>query len=365
MKVVVDCRYVRAVPTGIGAVVAEVALRLPDAAPEIDFVFLTHRERPTLLDRPNVTHLVPPFVADGPGTIFALGPWVRRRVAYDVFHATFGLMPFFLGARTVVTVHDTMWLSSPGMVRSPGPWGRAERHFYGPGTARALAHADALLVPSEATKADVLRLEPHAPPIVVTPWGLPALSPEGSDAALARHGLAKDGYVLTVGRAAGYKNQETVVEAFAKAFPRGSSEKLALVQRRAGTGEALYALAEQRGVADRVVFLPAVSDAELAGLYAGALCLCHPSFVEGFGLPIVEAMARGCPVVTSDRSAMPEAAGGAAALVDPSDPDSVATALRAMRDPDVRETHRAKGRARAEAATWDLAVARTVGAYRG
>ncbi len=391
MTIVVDCRYVRRVPTGIGAVVAELARRLPDAAPGLHFVYLAHPERPTIVEHPHVTHLVPPFVADGPGTLFALGPWLSRRLRFDVFHATFGLAPVALRGRLVVTVHDTMWLSSPGLVQSPGAWGYAERAFYGPASARALRRADAILVPSAATRDEVLRLRPDAPAVAVTPWGLttPGLEPTGSarsprgdddgpagstpppaapgasDAVLSRHGLARGEYVLTVGRAAGYKNHHGIVEAFCRAFPEGSREKLALVQRRTGTADALVAIARRHRVADRLVFLPAVSGAELAGLYEGALCLCHASLVEGFGLPILEAMARGCPVVTSRVSAMPEAAGGAALLVDPTDPDELARALTQLREPELRAAQRALGLARARAASWEPAVRETVRAYGG
>src|SRR5262249_4250866 len=156
---------------------------------------------------------------------------------------------------------------------------------------------------------------------VVVPHGLSRLfRPAASEADRAavervRRTFAAPQWVLAVGQAAVYKNHDGVVRAFAQAFQDDSDVHLILVQRGGSSARAVLDLAARSPVADRVHVLSIVDEADLLALYRGALCLLHPSWIEGWGMPISEAMGAGCPVVTSDRSAMPEVAGGAALLV--------------------------------------------------
>jgi glycosyltransferase involved in cell wall biosynthesis len=118
------------------------------------------------------------------------------------------------------------------------------------------------------------------------------------------------------------------------------------------------------GIGGDVVFPPWIDAAELEGLYALAAAVVFASLYEGFGLPVLEAMARGVPVVTSDRSSLPEVAGDAALLVDPTDVDAIRSAIeRVLGDERERERLRAAGRARAAEYTWERTADATAAVY--
>jgi glycosyltransferase involved in cell wall biosynthesis len=185
-------------------------------------------------------------------------------------------------------------------------------------------------------------------------------------AALERLGVPRGRrYVLVVGQGAPYKNHEGALRAFALACGSSADTDLVLVRRRGDTGPALERLARSLGLAGRVHFLETVAREALVQLYSGAAALLHPSFIEGFGNPVAEAMACGCPVVTSDCSAMPEVAGGAALLADPRDPRAVAAALKqAIDDPLLAADLRARGLKRAAELDWRGFAAANLALYR-
>ena len=172
-----------------------------------------------------------------------------------------------------------------------------------------------------------------------------------SDAAiLAKHGLTRGGYVMTLGSAKGYKNIRTVFAAMQPPSPSG----LPLVVA-GGPGAAEY---RKRGWEPPVgtVFTGFVSDAELRALYEGAAVFVFPSLTEGFGLPPVEAMQCGCPVVAARAGAMPEVCGDAAMLVEADRPDAWREAIAAVvEDAALADEFRAKGTARARQLSWDAA----------
>jgi alpha-1,3-rhamnosyl/mannosyltransferase len=174
--------------------------------------------------------------------------------------------------------------------------------------------------------------------------------PNGVDDEFTRDGPAADGeYVLAVGTLEPRKNLGRLVEAAQR-----NDIELRVVGARGWGGVGVGG--------NGVRWLGEVSDAELARLYRGALCVAYPSVYEGFGIPVLEAMACGAPVVTSRGSAMEEVADGAAVLVDPSDPAELAAGIaRASAE---RDTLVARGLERARAFRWDAVAAATVSVYR-
>jgi glycosyltransferase involved in cell wall biosynthesis len=366
--IALDCRYLGPRPSGIGEVVAALVRHLPALAPGCQFTFLRNalRDEP-LSDAVNVREIAVRSPANGPATLLHL-PWAVDLAGVDLFHAPANILPGGLAMPAVTTVHDVMWLTHPKWCNS-GLWGRVEQRFYGHGIRRALARSALVATVSEASRAQICRIAPEAAArTVVTPSGVagdfrPAAR---DDAALTRIGVpAGKRYVLVVGQGAPYKNHEGAVRAFALAFAAEPGIDLVLVRRRGETGPALERLAHGLGLGGRVHFLQPVSRAALVQLYSGAAMLLHPSFIEGFGNPVAEAMACGCPVVTSDRSAMPEVAGGAALLADPHDSGAIAAALRRVTDePGLAADLRARGLARAAELDWRAFAAANLALYR-
>jgi glycosyltransferase involved in cell wall biosynthesis len=186
-------------------------------------------------------------------------------------------------------------------------------------------------------------------------------------AALTALGLQSDRpFILTVGQYAPYKNHEGALRAFALAFADRSDIDLVLVQRMGKATHRLLALAKVLQIEHRVRLIPTISEQALLSLYGAAKALLHPSFCEGFGNPVAEAMACGCPVVTSDRSAMPEVAAGAALLADPRDPTAIASCLaRIVHDGKTAEALRQAGLARAAQLRWEMFARANLAIYRG
>ncbi|WP_301750710.1 glycosyltransferase family 1 protein [uncultured Erythrobacter sp.] len=286
----------------------------------------------------------------------------------DLFHAPANILPGGLTMPSITTIHDTMWLTHPKWC-NPEPWGRIEQRFYGHGIRRALARSALVATVSEASRNQIVRIRPEsAVRIAVTRSGVADdFHPVSPDAeALAQLGLAPHRrYVLIVGQGAPYKNHDGALKAFALACGSSSDIDLVLVQRRSGQRQEFARLIRALGLDGRVQVLEPIDRAALVQLYSGAAALLHPSFIEGFGNPVAEAMACGCPVVTSNCSAMPEVAGGAALLVDPYDRAAIAGALRRVtHDPVLAAELRQLGLARAAQLDWRAFAAANLALYR-
>ncbi len=367
-RIAVDCRYIGPRPSGIGACVAALVRHLPELAPDCEFTFLRNalREEP-LSTAANVRELVVRSPANGPVTLLHL-PLAVDLKGIDLFHAPANILPGGLRMPAITTVHDVMWLTHPQWCNSSA-WGHIERRFYGHGIRRALTRSALVATVSEASRAAICATAPAAAErVAVTRSGVAEeFRPVPRDeAVLARVGLPPGrAYVLVVGQGAPYKNHEGAIQAFALAFGAQDGMDLVLVRRRGNTGAALERLAARLGIAGRVHFLAAVDQPALVQLYSAAAMLLHPSFIEGFGNPLAEAMACGCPVVTSDCSAMPEVTGGAALLADPHDPGAIAAALKQVaEDPALAAELRARGLERAAQLDWRAFAAANLVLYR-
>jgi glycosyltransferase involved in cell wall biosynthesis len=291
-------------------------------------------------------------------------------LAPDVFHAPHFLTPHRAPRPTVATVHDVIPLRCPASLPS-----LPKRLLFRWALRRTCQTASAVLVPSEASRRDLTEL-----------CGVPAvkihLAPHGVDerfrpqaaAEIARvrhrYGLP-DRYVLHIGGNKPHKNLSRLVDAWAKASA-GAPDHDGRRHTRlvvAGPQDARFPAARTRvralGLEDSVVATGEVAEADLPGLYAGAALFVCPSLHEGFGLPVLEAMACGTPVVCSSVGALREVAGDAAIAVDPTDVVGLAGAIgHLLDDGGARERLREKGLTRARAFSWRITAAVTREVYR-
>jgi glycosyltransferase involved in cell wall biosynthesis len=163
------------------------------------------------------------------------------------------------------------------------------------------------------------------------------------------------------------KNIAFLLQAFSRLLAERPQDDVQLVVaggRGWGDGQPIATM-EALNIRPRVIFTDFVEDDDLPDLYRGAQMFVYPSLYEGFGLPVVEAMACGTPVITSNRASLPEVAGDAALLIDPTRPDDLAAAMSAlMSSGTLREELRWKGLARAKAFTWEAVARKTMGVYR-
>lgn len=305
---------------------------------------------------------------------FAL-PLALRRRHVDVFHSAAYAMPALGAPPAVVTVHDLSF------VRVPETFPRRQARYLTAVTRHAVRHARALIAVSDFTRReliDALGADPNR--VHVVPNGVDAAfaPPRPADiAAFRRRTGLPERYVLAVGTMQPRKNYGVLLAAYARvrgseggmpgASTDGSDAPPALVIAGApGWGDSdVAAIADRLGIRAHVILPGFVAAADLPLLYAAAEVFAFPSRYEGFGLPALEAMACGTPVVVSDASSLPEVVGAAGLTVGPDDVDGWAAALRALlEDPARRASLSVLGRAQAAGFTWDRTAELTVEVYR-
>lgn len=292
-------------------------------------------------------------------------PRLVRRCRADLYHildhGNSGLIRDLDPARTVVFCHDLIPLVLRGHRASLWPWG-SERLFRG--ALEAMTRAAAVLVNSSCTQRDVVaRLGLPAERVHVIPLGLdPALRPAPDETARAAFRLPNGPVLLHVGHTAFYKNIEGLLDTIALLRRRG--EPVSLVRAGAQLRPPQRRLARRLGVADRIIEIGPVSRERLRQLYHAADLFLYPSWYEGQGLPPLEAMASGLPVVVSDRGALPETVGDAGVVVPPEPPRLADAVQQLLHDPAQRATLCVRGLARAAQFRWDIAAQRTLAVYR-
>jgi glycosyltransferase involved in cell wall biosynthesis len=274
-------------------------------------------------------------------------PLLLRRMRPALAHFLYVVPPAYRGA-AVVTVQDLSFERHPELM------GARDRFFFRTFVRPSVRRAARILTGSEWTKQDLVERYGAAPEkVVMTPYGVdPLFGPDGP---------APDGspYALFVGGLEPRKNPVAALEALALA---DGDLRLVVAGPERGRRAELDRAAARLGLENRVEFRGHVAHEELAALYRGASCLVFPSRYEGFGLPVLEAMASGTPVVATTASSVPEVAGDAAILVDPDDPVALAGGIeRALAD---RERLRAAGLERARAYSWTETARRTLEVYR-
>jgi glycosyltransferase involved in cell wall biosynthesis len=294
--------------------------------------------------------------------------WTHARLSWemiahppDLLFVPSHVLPLAHPRRCVVTVHDLGYLYHPqAHTRFQNVYLRWSTRYNARAAARVLAD-------SQATRQDLIR-HYRIPPekiVVVYPGRDETLAPVTDPAALAavreRYGLPSP-YLLYVGTLHPRKNLARLVQAFAS-LPRElvPGLRLVLAGQKGWLYDEILDQVELLGLSDRVVFTGYVPDADLPALLSGALAFVFPSLYEGFGFPLLEAMACGTPVVCSDVSSLPEVAGDAALLVDPLDVEALAGALRRLAvDGDLRRDLVERGFQQAQRFSWRRCAEQTL-----
>lgn len=295
-------------------------------------------------------------------TLWLLGvvPWALARRGIDVCHFTNSVAPLWAPCPTVVTVHDmTLWL--------------LPQHHYPrrlltmrPLIPNAARRATAIIAVSQATKRDIVRILRVPEEKVYVIYEAPAPSfrplPAGPvlDAVRRRYSLPKK-FILFVGTIEPRKNLVRLLEAFAALRTEGGfHHDLILVGNMGWNGNPISAAVERLDLGDQVRYLGYVPTPDLVALYNLSDALAFPSLYEGFGLPVVEAMACGTPVICSSEGSLAEVAGSAAEFVQPDEVGSIASALRRVLTDDTRkEELRVRGLARVTQFSWTRAAEQT------
>ena len=290
-------------------------------------------------------------------------PRAARRDRLDLLHVTYTLPPA-LPCRTVVTVHDISYLILPETF-SP-----RDRLLLSLAVPLSMRRADRVLTVSEHARGDILkryRLDPAK--VVAIPNGLEArFRPERDAARIAairQHYRLPDAYLLAVGNLQPRKNLRRLIEAFAALRRDGRiTAKLVLVGKTLWRESEIFAAIQGYGLETEVIATGYVPEDDLPAIYSAAAAFVYPSLYEGFGLPPLEAMACGTPVVTSNTSSLPEVVGDAALTVEPTATGDLARAIgRVLSDDTLRQDLITRGIARARLFSWERAATHTREVY--
>ncbi|GAB4257089.1 MAG: glycosyltransferase family 1 protein [Deferrisomatales bacterium] len=377
MKIALTLEHVDGRKTGVGRCAFELARALARQAPEHEVVVLSPMAldpadrraleaagRVRVADRsPRWQEGLPPEVRVPLWTELTLRRRLRAERPEAFLHtgAVWPLVPFRGPGRRLAFVHDLIPLLYPDYFRRRSHW-----HFRL--TRRTnLGAFHGFVVNSEATGRDLQRaygVDRRA--VTVAPLGrderfAPVADPELRARVRARYGLP-GAYLLAAGTLEPRKNLDGLVEAYARCAA-ARELPLVIVGKKGWMYERVFAAVARHGLDDRVLFPGYVADEDLPAVYAQARVFVYPSFYEGFGLPVLEAMACGVPVVTSTTSSLPEVAGDGALLVDPRDVGGLARALDALVGDPARAARLARaGRERAARFTWAETARRTLAA---
>lgn len=273
----------------------------------------------------------------------------------DLTHFFNYIVPPHVGGKTVVTVHDMVYRAYPETVRS------RTRHMLDLGLAQSMKRADRIVTDSEFSKAEIIRYYPQfAEKIRVVPCGVdrnrfhPERDPAKIRAVRKKHGIG-DAYFLYLGTLEPRKNLVNLIEAYA-AYARNfdAPAQLVLAGGKGWLYDAIFARVTELGLADKVIFTQYIEESDLCALMSGALAFTFPSLYEGFGMPPLEAMACGTPVLVSDAASLPEVTGESAVIVKAEDIASITAGLaRLHEDAALRERLSAEGLERAEHFSWE------------
>jgi glycosyltransferase involved in cell wall biosynthesis len=291
-----------------------------------------------------------------------LAPILLRLERADVFHGVLNVAPLFCPAPSVITIHDLAFLSFPQTFR------RLNRTYLTWATRMSARRAARILAVSEATRQEIVRLLGIPPEKIVVTYDacdtrfVPP-TPAALAAFRARMGLPER-FILFVSTLEPRKNLPTLLDAYAR-IARSTDAPLIIGGGKGWLYDEIFAKAERLNLGDRVRFAGFLDAHDLPLWYAAATVFTLPSLYEGFGMPLLEAMSCGTPVVTTTSSSLPEVVGDAGLTVPPTDADALGAALlRLLDDAELRAELRERGLRQARRFSWRETAERTLAAYQ-
>ncbi len=359
MKIGIDIRPALEEPAGIGKVTLNLTERLASVGRDHSFVLYANKPFDLKLPRERFTPVVVRCGNFAPGRLL----WHFAALIRARFIDKVDLLISVASLQSAALTREFVLLVVPDLTNVLFPeWHVGKPRLTGRLLLRrALRHARGVIAISEQTRDDIARymggsLRPDA--VSVAYIGCDdAFAVVPSQAEIEdvqrRYGL-RPGYILSVGTIEPRKNHARLIAAFSGLASSNGDVDLVIVGRKGWKWEDAFEAARTSGCASRIRFLEFVPQTDLPAVYAGATMLAYPSLYEGFGIPPLEAMTVGVPVVTSSVSSLPEVVGDAALLVDPRDIEALREAMvRLLSDSDLRRTLVEKGRRRAQRFSWE------------
>ena len=373
MRIGFDISHSLGNPSGLGRYASGLLHGLVRSAPEHQFLaypffyehFPAQWRRAQTPAAPNVRVNRPPLPRPIIGRMLAHGGVIAELLFgdVDITHSNGTIAPILRRSRLVYTVYDCTVFLMPEL-HDQGNVEVVSRNMR-----LAAERAVAIIADSESTRTDYLATVPADPERVSVVYGAadarfnPLISESEIQRVRARYGIGRE-YVLAVGTTEPRKNLFRLIRAFESLSSHHRDVQLVVAGRRGWLSEPLYEYVEQHSLEDTVRFAGYVDAGDLPALYAGATVFAYPSLYEGFGLPLVEAMASGVPVLTSNRSSLPEVAGDAAILVNPEDEAEIAGELvHLLEDEQLRRELTKEGIRQAARFSWESSAKRLLQVY--
>jgi glycosyltransferase involved in cell wall biosynthesis len=365
VRIGIDVRKLR--DFGIGTYIRNLLRQLARLDPDTEYVLLCRpQDRGALASVGENFRSVPETAANYSIVEQFKIPWALRREKVDLFHAPHYVLPPLVSCKSVVTIHDCIHLMFPQYLPNRLALGYARTSI-----TMAAKRATRVLTVSQSSKRDILKFV-NVPPdkidVIYNSYDDRfGVMPSDEDFFRVRERYQlHDEFVLYAGNVKPHKNLARLIEAFHHVRNRGLDQlKLVLIGEDISKYAALRRAVHKHQLHKYVRFLGYLPEDTLAVMYRLARVFVFPSLYEGFGLPPLEAMASGTPVVTSNVSSLPEVAGDAALLVDPYDPTAIADGIfTVLTDSSVRNDLKEKGIARARQFSWNASVRRVLDIYR-
>ena len=362
MRIGIDGRYIEDHFPGIGRYAYNLINKIPELAPEAAFLVFhdprllnTRYDVEDLARHPNL-QLVS---VDVPTLSLKEQYWLRSlagSLSLDLVHSPYYIKPYWLPCPSVVGIHDLIPMIYPQHL--PHRW---TAWIFRAAASLAVRRASHVIAISESTKADLVHLFGTSPEKITVTYlaadeRFHPLERKDCERVLQRYGLPR-GYILYLGINKPHKNLVFLLQVFSQVE---TEVKLVLAGKEDPRYPQARQEAERLNLGERVVFLGEVADNDLPMLYNGAELFVFPSLYEGFGLPVLEAMACGTPVICSSTSSLPEIVGDAALTLDPLDRDAWVAALAELLEKEaLRAEMRTKGLRRAQTFSWEETARRT------